>query len=319
MLSTKRCVQALAELSGMEVLLRHSARNQPRILMYHRIVDEPYVSGVTPAQFDRQMAYVAKKYRVVPIDQLVLELKTGTVKPNTLALTFDDGYFDFYKNAWPILRRYELPASLYITTGFVDQSQWLWPDILKYILINAKNKKIVVEMLGEYDLDRSSVLWVWEKISDRLLGLQELQRAEFINEVACCVGVDVPDSTVLPFTSVTWDQLKEMKEQGLDVGSHTVTHSILSRLDASHVSEELGRSAQRISQELGEVPSGICYPNGLAGDVSGAVLDCAERLGYTYGVMAFNAAVNAGSIYRLGRIPAAYDYADFRWRLMSGK
>lgn len=118
-------------LCGALNVQRFLTRHRPRILVYHRISNQLYTSGISIECFEKQMAYIKKRLRIISVSQLVDESKKVQLQPHTLALTFDDGYADFYYNAWPILRKYNIPATLYVPSGFADQSQWLWPDLIK--------------------------------------------------------------------------------------------------------------------------------------------------------------------------------------------
>ncbi len=95
-----------------------------RILMYHRVA--PGLAGdqltVSPENFDRQMAYLARRCRVRSLSQVADDLKHNRARQGDVAITFDDGYLDNLTHALPILKKYNLPATIFVTTGFCDQS-----------------------------------------------------------------------------------------------------------------------------------------------------------------------------------------------------
>lgn len=111
----------LPELTLPAALLFRALRGQGvRILMYHRVLD---LSGdrlsVRPSEFIRQIDYLrARGYRVIPLAQVPSSLK-ASASP-TVALTFDDGYRDFYENAFPILKERKLPATVFVITGLLE-------------------------------------------------------------------------------------------------------------------------------------------------------------------------------------------------------
>ena len=94
-----------------------------RILMYHRITDCTNYDQliVSPSNFEKQMIYLKNHCRIIPLAQAIDELKQGNVKPGVV-ITFDDGYLDNLQNALPILKKYNIPATIFITTAFCDQS-----------------------------------------------------------------------------------------------------------------------------------------------------------------------------------------------------
>ncbi len=311
----KQFLLQLVESCGGLKLLRWHNRLRPQVIMYHRITDAPYTSGLSPIEFEKQINYLRNHFRVVPIETLLQELKTDSLQPYTIAITFDDGHRDFYEYAWPILKKYNLPASLYVTTGFVNGDVWLWPDRLKFVMINSSNKQISIDPLGHLSFEPQKFALSWNLLGDYCLTLTSELREAFINKLALIAGCDVPAQPTAPFFPVTWDQLKEMVADGLDVGSHTVTHPILSGLDYKTITQELVSSAQIINRELGYKVHGICYPNGRLSDINDEVIQCAEQCGYSYGLLARNYPILARSQYLIGRLATNADFNYFKWLL----
>jgi len=315
MTALKDSIIELIDATGGLALLRFLTRNRPRILMYHRVIDEPFVAGLAPERFSQQMEYIAQKFRVIPINQLVEELTNGKVKPYTLALTFDDGHADFYTNTWPVLRNFQLPASLYVTTGFIDQKLWLWPDLLRYVLLKTDTQQFTLDQLGTFSTAQNDLIGTWSLLGDHCLTLDDPVRRGFIQDLAQQLNVTIPAAPEAPFTSLSWSQLREMHKQGLDIGSHTVSHPILSKLSAAEINEELHFSALRITEEIGKYPLGICYPNGLLKDVNENVFQSARQLNYRYGLLACNATLSAVDLFSLGRIATTQNISRFKWLL----
>lgn len=315
MSAIKKSLIKLFDKLGIFRLLQWHNRNQPLILMYHRITDEQHAAGLAPQEFEKQIAYIAQRFRVVPINILLNELREGTQKPFTLALTFDDGHADFYQQAWPILRKYKLPASLYVTTGFVDGSHWLWPDLLKYILIHNQQSELVVEGVGTILTRGASLQNAWHMLGDYGLTLTTDTRNNFLNKLATQAGVAIPTSPQSPFAAVSWSQLQEMQAQGLDVGSHTVSHPILSTLDTNTLIRELQVSADAISAHLGKTPIGLCYPNGRLIDINPTVITYAQQTGYQYGLLGRNIPLEKSNPFLIGRLAANTNFTYFKWSL----
>jgi peptidoglycan/xylan/chitin deacetylase (PgdA/CDA1 family) len=307
----KKALIKILEVSGLLSLSRFLNRHRPMILMYHRILREPLVPGIPPEIFAQQLEYLQKKFRVIPISQLVKELEAKTLKPYSVAITFDDGHEDFYNNAWPILKRYGLPASIYITTGFVDKKHWLWPDLLRFILMNTKHSLVEVTGVGQLLLNEQHLLTSWNALGDYCLGLDAASRRTFLIGLASQLEVAIPPEPQAPFSPLNWTQLNEMHHEGLDVGSHTVSHPILSTLNEEDLMRELADSRQRIQEEIGEAPIGICYPNGMAKDISTNVEEKAKQF-YKYGLVAYAADIQANKIMHIGRWGAADNMLRFK-------
>lgn len=307
-------INIIEKLGGFKVLQWYN-RATPLVLMYHRVIDEPFIYGLSPAEFEKQIAYIAKRFRVVAMNTLIKEIKSNSVKPYTIALTFDDGHADFYTSAWPILKKYQVPANLYITTDFISGKLWLWPDLLKYALLNNTQPHIDLAPLGTISLTQDHLFKAWHLLGDYCLTLGSNERLKFIASFAQAANVALPETPVAPFTAVTWEQLSEMQQQGLNIGSHTVTHPILSLLSDAEIKHELQASADSIQINLGQTPTGICYPNGRMSDINESVLTQAKALGYEYGLLAQNMPITKDDLFLIGRLASHSDFNYFRWAL----
>jgi peptidoglycan/xylan/chitin deacetylase (PgdA/CDA1 family) len=291
-------------------LARFMTRKKPMLLMYHRVLNDPITPGIDPRVFDVQMAYLKKHFNVLNLRQFYQGLSANNLPDNTIVITFDDGHHDFYTNAWPIIKKYNLTATLFVTTGFVDKQCWLWPDLLRYILLNTQKSQVDVANLGVFSLDKDRALKTWNSLGDYCLTLATDTRIAFIYALAKQLEVSVSGEPQHPFTPVDWQQLRDMQAQGLDVGSHSVTHPILSQVTLENLDWELATSKQRIEQELQSTPQGVCYPNGMAKDISTQVTNCSAAH-YRYGVVAFPAPISIQDPMTMGRYGAPGNMQDF--------
>jgi peptidoglycan/xylan/chitin deacetylase (PgdA/CDA1 family) len=116
--------KALRSLASSVLAAVHETE-APRILYYHRVDDETHRSCVPPAQFYRQMRYLAThEYRVLPLETLCSVLKAGGELPaRSVVLTFDDGFLDNYTQAFPILQTFGFPATIFLTVGFIGGAE----------------------------------------------------------------------------------------------------------------------------------------------------------------------------------------------------
>lgn len=307
----KEAVVNTLEIVGGLAITRYLTRRKPRILMYHRVVDSPLLPGISPKLFEAQLIYLKKNFNVVSLNELLANVKKKTEKDYQVAVTFDDGHHDFYTHAWPILRKHGVPATLFTTTGFVDKKVWLWPDLLRMIILAAPPNNYRLDGLGEIALTRENPLHVWNTIADYCLTLSHAGRMVFITDLAFKMNVSVDAEPQEPFAPVSWSELREMKSEGLDIGSHSDTHPILSDLSDEELIIELEYSKQRISEEIGIPPTGICYPNGMAKDVSVKVEERARQF-YEYGLVAYPAEIAMKNIMHLGRYAASSNISRFK-------
>lgn len=239
-----------------------------RILYYHRVNDEKdrFFPSMPLAVFERQMRHLARRYKVVSLSGLLDHLASGS--PETvLAITFDDGYRDNFENAFPVLRRYRLPATIFLTTGSLDSGEPLWFEILAGALKTTSREFLDLEA----DLPRR--FWL-RNPEERLRANNELfallrtmvekERQRWLTLILR--ELDAPDAAGRTKMMLTWDQIRSMKKQGIDFGGHTVTHPYLSRLTREAVTWEISECKRRIEAELQEPVAHFAYPNGREED-----------------------------------------------------
>lgn len=313
---SKKAVVELLERIGVLAISRYIHRRSPLVLMYHRILKHDLVPGTYPETFAKQMDYVKKNFNVLNMSQLMASLQNGNVPDRALVLTFDDGHYDFYANAWPIIKSHGLTATLFVTTQFIDEKTWLWPDLLKYILMKAEPGQFKIDDLGLFDLDADCLLKTWNRLADLCLTMSAEDRQQFIENLADKLNIVIPQSPQLPFAPTTWSQLADMVAEGLDIGSHSLSHPILSRVAPDRLTSELKGSKARIEEMLNIEVTGICYPNGMPADISTNVQDEARKI-YDYGVVAYPKKFNSNDLMRIGRIGATNDTANFRIKTSS--
>src|SRR5690554_3038452 len=180
MLSKSQLVRMLGP-SGLYTLARIITRSQPRILMYHRFSESPKKGYVSRDVFESQVRHIARYYNAVSMTELVKGVKGEAIlKPNSIAITVDDGYYDFYTVAYPILKKYRVPATVFVTTKFVDGGFWLWPDKINYILNSVSEIHEEIQLgdrcLSPGILTPSYKRYVWQAIIEYLLTRHESEK-----------------------------------------------------------------------------------------------------------------------------------------------
>jgi peptidoglycan/xylan/chitin deacetylase (PgdA/CDA1 family) len=225
------------------------------------------------------MRFVAQHYKVVALDRLLDCLESG--EPDTVvAITFDDGYRDNYLNAFPILRRYGLPATVFLTTGSLDTGEPLWFERLAAAL------KTTVREFIDLEIDLPVRCWLRttaERLAanDRITGiLRVLPDSERRRHLAGILGELATPQDAPPNNMLTWDQVRLMKANGIDFGGHTVTHPFLSRTDPEQAAWEISECKRRIEEELQAPVPHFAYPNGRQPDFNACNKELIRRAGY---------------------------------------
>lgn len=285
--------------------------DQPRMLMYHRFTSagsDLHVAGVSAERFEEQVAYIARHFNPVTVTEMIRGCFEGEQLPrHAIAITVDDGYDDFYHIAWPILRRYKVPATFYVTTGFVDGSLWLWPDQLTWILDNAPRSasspapfkssgQAVVPPSGP-DEQRQ----LFAHLVGHLLRIPDDKKHAFLHGLAAHWGLGLPDKAPGWACPVTWAQLSEMQADGLEVGGHTVTHPSLGQVNLEQARNEILGARDALVANLGDRPRSFCYPNGTQEDFVAEQVPIIRQANFTGAVVAFADAQGQRQRYAMRR------------------
>ncbi len=237
------------------------------ILMYHRFSQTDNFNATSAETLTNHLEYLTKHYQIIPLAELSSKIKNNQpIAPNTAVITIDDGYDDAFEIAFPILKKFNAPATLFVVTDFLDGKMWIWTDKARYLLYQTKLNEFNFEIGAkkfEINLtDKNSRLNFATKINSELKKLSTLERDEKINELAKIVQVELPILPPKRFAPISWNQAREMDKNGVAIESHTVTHPILTNISETELSFELTKSREVLAEQLQREVKIFCYPNG---------------------------------------------------------
>jgi peptidoglycan/xylan/chitin deacetylase (PgdA/CDA1 family) len=310
----KRGMLKLLWVTGAFDLMRWINRHRALILTYHRFSHDNVKWRTSAQTFSKHLEYLTGNYRIVPLSVILEHLSKGeTLPPALAAITIDDGYRDAYEVAYPLLRRYGVPATLYAVTEFVDRRVWLWTDKSRFLTEQASAQELVTTIDGEYFsiklFDETSRSRAAEQINEALKRLDNDARDEAIKMIARELGVAIPEAPPDEFAAITWQQAREMDQKGVEIGSHTLTHPILTNIGNERLRHELSESRARLEAVLKRRVEHFCYPNG---DFDERVQREVARAGYGSAVTVINGLNEVrGDLLRLRRINTESDMAHF--------
>lgn len=275
-------------LGGLKVA-RFLSRNHPKILMYHRITKDPKGEGLPVEQFKRQMEIIRKHFNPLTLKELMKAHEEGRVPKHAVCVTFDDGYADFSDLALPLLKENGVPATLFVTTGFVNGDLWLWPDQIKYIIEKRSKEKINTSIFfGDSDVETDiSNHELWKLIANKCIEVSNSDKISLINALAKDLDVSLPKEPPKEYRPLTWEYLRNMDHDGISIGSHSYSHPIMTKLSGEDLRYELEASRDMIISNLGKKPVAFCYPNGQKPDVDDRVKRAVKSAGYEYAVAAY--------------------------------
>ena len=300
------------------------SREQPRIFMYHRFGP---VGGQDPnkldvAVFDWQLEQISRRFRVVHLKDYILWQRERRPMPANLAiLTVDYGYRDCYELTLPRLKGRGLAATFFPVVNFVERGAWLWPDRLRYILADAPAVDRVFSFNEQtFSLRLSSRGGrdaTWRTLCDFAIAGPNQRREELLAQLEGELKVDVPEKALPPWGPVSWEQLRELQASGFEIGSHTMNHPILSRIDPAQLPEEVAHSKKILEARLGTEVTTFCYPNSQAEDINETVVKAVREAGYLGA--AFGPEPKSFDPYRIGRTGPDQDQVDFLWKLSGSR
>jgi peptidoglycan/xylan/chitin deacetylase (PgdA/CDA1 family) len=317
-------------------LLQRLYRNQRQltVLTYHRVLDiepEHYpfdgeVVSATVLDFESQVAFLKQHFNPITFETLRRHFQGETrLPPAPVILTFDDGYRDNYTAAFPILKRYEIPATIFVVTELIGTNQPFWFEKVVYLLKQTRKPRIALPAAGLDPLaipsgDRRQLC---RAVLARLKEIPDAARLESISQLENQIEVGVREEDVHLVRPLSWDEIREMHRWGIEIGSHTATHPILSQVQPDKLIKEIVTSRARIEEELGTKVHVLSYPVGGKSAYSGDVKAALAQAGYAFGVTYARLPnyLNHLDPYAIGRIGVdlSLDLTLFRCNLVAPK
>jgi peptidoglycan/xylan/chitin deacetylase (PgdA/CDA1 family) len=301
----RRAAEALFEWSGALGAIRNRRRDRLRIFMYHRF---DWVPGAADA-LARQCAHLRGAYAPVTLDAVADHLEAGRpFPPNAVAVTVDDGHADFERIALPVFLAHGIPVTLYLATDFVDGAAWLWFDRIEYALRRTRRPSFVDPLSGDAlplatRAERSAA---FVAVVERAKAIPDAALRRLPADVAAALDVDLPAAAPAEYSAVSWETVRRMQGLGVEIGAHTRSHPILSRLPGRDaLEEEIAGSSRRIEEMTGTPARHFCYPNGRDEDLTPETVDIVRGAGFRTAVTTVPGLADLGSDpLRLRRIGA---------------
>jgi peptidoglycan/xylan/chitin deacetylase (PgdA/CDA1 family) len=269
---------AFHKAGGLDIA-RWMNRKGLRILMYHRFTQREPLA--------RQCAHIRAHYSLVSMSQAADWLAHGGPLPeNALAITVDDGYRDFYKVAYPVLREYGIPATVYLVSDFLDRTCWLWVDQVQYAFLHGQARSFRMELSGQpprsFELATPEMRKATARaVTEAAKKISNAERLRLLETLPEQLGAPLPEEAPAEYEALRWDEVREMASAGIEFGAHTRTHPILSRLEGDReLTFEIEGSKRQIEQQVRRAVDHFCYPNGARADVNREVVEAVRAAGF---------------------------------------
>lgn len=251
--------------------------------MYHRVLSDHEIKNtdshpgifVVKDSFERQIKYMKNHFNVVTLEEFVNHIENKRSFPSkTCLVTFDDGWKDSFTNAFPILKKYRIPAVIFVATCYVGGERTFWQETLSSLFFELHRQCIIDEKKAKDALSlqfqdfkklilcRESNLK--ETISNLVAAQKErpFQETEHLMNKLTIFLAPSSKSTEKQGAFLTWDEIKVMVSSGIKFGSHGNNHKILLNMQAKEALEEIRGSKERLEIALKERVETFSYPNG---------------------------------------------------------
>lgn len=306
-------------------------KNNAFILMYHRIIDKSSQSSfsiqpgmyVTPASFRKQVKFLKNKFKIISLDVLIERLKNGDDVSGCCVLTFDDGWLDNYTNAFPILKEYQVPATVFLATDFIGTQRWFWPEEVSFSLAwlyqnkmdSSKLPGILQKLFDKSQFYSSGLICdAIDRFINELKQYEPRQRKQVVSALKDVCPVKKNERLLM-----NWDEVQEMTDSGLiSFGAHTASHALLDQLLVENARFEIEKSKEDIEKRVKKQVNLFAFPNG---NYNKKVLSILRDIQFDAAVTTRRGYINMSShLLELPRISIHDDISCtlplFLWRLL---
>lgn len=292
----KELAASLIYMTPALALLRKYEASNLIILAYHRVKDiacecdyefDAELISASIADFEWQVEHVKKYYKPTTFEKVASDLDNGkSLDKNTVIITFDDGFDDNYFNAFPVLKKHAVPATFFLATDYIGTTEPFWFDYVSYMIKKMpqgeyvlKDSDCILDIAKDNrEAELARLLSFLKKIPDN-------NRRHIIQELQQLSGIDKSSDGYTDCMPLTWDQATEMAGNGMEIGSHTCSHPVLSQLDKSRLHDEIVNSKNIIEDIINKKCVAIAYPVGGKHDFNNEIKSISEseyKLGCSY-------------------------------------
>jgi peptidoglycan/xylan/chitin deacetylase (PgdA/CDA1 family) len=260
------------------------------ILMYHRVVDvrsSIYDINISPDNFYRHMQHIQRKYRPMRLEDAASALESNSLPRKGVVVTFDDGYIDNYTNAYPILEQFQIPATIFVTSGYVSSNCEYWWEKLEYLLLNSSSLPDEFKIsINGVDIDirlptanQEQRILTYKRVHTFLKSLRPECRSKILAHFTEYAGLG--DVIRQDYRSMDSDEIVNLSRSGLiDIGAHTKNHPVLSALSEEEQYDEIVGSKAALESIIGKPVNSLAYPYGTAEDFIPQTLEIARQAGF---------------------------------------
>lgn len=257
------------------------------IFLFHRVspLRDKLWDPLSPERFNEILNYLKKTFEIHSVEKILAHNGNLKNKKPLAAIVFDDGYKDYIEYALPLLKKHNLPSSMYVVTSCVESGIPPWTYVLDNALTQTKKEKLEIDS-SLLPLELKNIVWKNEpekinyakKFKPFLKQVSDATRRKLVEQTLSSLNdVETPQNMMM-----NPKEIIQIKSEGTLIGSHTVSHPLLAKIeDETEIESELKLSAEKIKELTGEFPLTISYP---IGSFDERIKKIAQKSGYKYGL-----------------------------------
>lgn len=316
------------------------------ILMYHRVAEEdidPWSLRVTPQHFAEHLKVLNRHTKPMSLKELARSHQAGEICDRSMAITFDDGYANNLHLAKPLLEKYQIPATVFVTTEYLTNPREYWWDELERIVLQTEHlpEKLSLTIgdreehwqlgsasnyskaeawenrnLPAWDASPGSRLYFYHQLWAKLQPLTPVQRQLLLEQIEAWANYQSP-APRLSHRPLTVEELAETERGGtIELGGHTVTHPMLSEQPVAVQQAEIERGKSDLEKLLKHPVTSFAYPFGAYSSVTPSLV---KQAGFQYACSTVeNSVWHKSDRYSLPRFGVQnWHQAEFERRLLN--
>jgi peptidoglycan/xylan/chitin deacetylase (PgdA/CDA1 family) len=276
------------------------------ILAYHRVCDskfDPQILAVTPANFEEHLQVIQRLASPLALSKFTYPFDYGNKIRNGVIITFDDGYDDFYSQVLPLLAKYDIPATVFITSGYIDNTKEFYWDELEHLLFRLITQPLILniqikgqihnfeinpihnQLLEDFSWNvtqpapLTSVQALYKELCSRMQSLPELECANIMDQIRIQMGTD--SQKTISNRVLSSKQIEKLSTNPLvNLGAHTSTHPKLSSLSLEQQFNEIKTSKSDLENIINRKIISFAYPYGTKSSYSTQTPSLVKQAGF---------------------------------------
>jgi peptidoglycan/xylan/chitin deacetylase (PgdA/CDA1 family) len=292
----KQGILQAAEFFGVNKFFRDQMRSRLLGLCYHGVIgddapmDDPRTRiAVTKSQFEAQLAELRNHWTPIALSEIDRCFRNGEPIPEqSVFVTFDDGFLNNLNVAAPILKKYEIPATVFLTTGLIETNDTIWPlELVERIVAWYGNDLPLPNGTETLTLptEPRERIDAAVTVMNRCKSLSNSERIRYVELIRGKTVFQPSEYWQYElYRLMIWEDARQLREMGFEFGAHTISHCNLAKLPIDEAIREIRESKERIETELGAECFALAYPFGDRSAFSDTVINAAKNLGFRIGV-----------------------------------